>query len=111
MKNNSKNISAVGYHNFHKKQVYNFQLNRFYSSGYARFEDMLEAGKNIKKYEDWKPEMIRIADKALRESRLINAAIYYRAAEFYTLPKDPDKELLHDKFNELFSRHLRMVIF
>ena len=66
----------IGNHKFHKKQVYNFQLNRFYSSGYARFEDMLEAGNNIRKYEDWKPEMVRIADKALRENRLINAAIY-----------------------------------
>jgi hypothetical protein len=110
MKNNS-NISTGGYHKFHQKQVYNFQLNRFYSSGYAKFEDMVEAGNNIKNYEDWKPEMVRIADKALKESRLINAAIYYRAAEFYTLPKDPDKEFLHDKFNELFSMHLRKVIF
>ena len=32
---------------------------------------MLEAGKNIKKYEDWKPEMVRIAYKALSENRLI----------------------------------------
>ena len=39
----------VGYHQFHKKQLYNFQLNRWYSLGYARFEDMLEAGKNIEK--------------------------------------------------------------
>jgi len=42
----------VGYHKFHEKQLYNFQLNRWYSIGYARFEDMLEAGKNIKKYAD-----------------------------------------------------------
>jgi len=94
----------VGFHKFHKKQIYNFQLNRFYSSGYARFEDMLEAGKNIKKYEDWKSEMVRIADKALRENRLINAAIYYRAAEFYTPSQDSDKELLYDKFIKLFHK-------
>jgi len=99
---NSEITFPVGYHKFHKKQFYNFQLNRWYSLGYARFEDMLEAGKNIRKYEDWKPEMVRIAEKAVHENRIMNAAIYFRSAEFYTLPQDPDKELLYDKFSELF---------
>lgn len=79
-------------------------MNRWYSIGYARYEDMLEAGKNIKKYDDWKTEMVRIADKALSEKRILNAAIYYRSAEFFTLPQDPDKELLYDKFSELFYK-------
>ena len=35
------------YYEFHKKQVYNFQLNRYYSLGFARYEDMKEAGKKI----------------------------------------------------------------
>jgi len=106
MTNNNKNefTFPIGYHKFHEKQIYNFQLNRWHSIGYARFEDMLEAGKNIKKYADWKIEMIRIADKALSENRLMNAAIYYRSAEFYTLPQDPGKELLYDKFSELFYK-------
>jgi len=104
MKYNQNTSFPVGYHKFHEKQLYNFQLNRWYSIGYARFEDMLEAGKNIKKYADWKIEMIRIADRALSENRLMNAAIYYRSAEFFTLPEDLDKELLYDKFSELFYR-------
>jgi len=104
MKYNQSTSFPVGYHKFHEKQLYNFQLNRWYSIGYARFEDMLEAGKNIKKYADWKIEIIRIADRALSENRLMNAAIYYRSAEFFTLPEDLDKELLYDKFSELFYR-------
>ena len=94
----------VGYHNFHKNRFFNFTLNRWYSIGYARQKDMFEVGKNIRKYEDWKPEMIRIAKKALSEDRLTNAAIYYRSAEFFTLPQDPDRVLLYDKFNELFYK-------
>ena len=35
----------VGYYQFHKDQVFNFQLNRWHSLGYARFEDMEEAGE------------------------------------------------------------------
>jgi len=94
----------VGYHQFHKTQFFNFQLNRWHSIGFARYEDMLKAGKNIQKYEDWKPEMIRIAEIAERENRLMNAAIYYRSAEFFTLYQDPDKELLYDKFSKLFYK-------
>jgi len=101
---NSKSeiVFPVGYHSFHKKQFYNFQLNRWHSMGFARSEDMLEAGQNIREYEDWKPEMVRIAEKAVREGRVLNASLYYRAAEFFTLPEDPDKELLYDRFRELF---------
>jgi pimeloyl-ACP methyl ester carboxylesterase len=91
----------VGYHQFHKDQVFNFQLNRWYSLGYARFEDMKEVGQRINTFEEWKTEMLRLAEKAVAEDRLMNAAFYYRAAEFYTLWGDPDKEPLYDKFIDL----------
>ncbi len=94
----------VGYHQFHKDQLFNFQLNRPYSLGYARFDDLREAGKRIGTFGDWKTEMIRLATESLSEGRLINAAFYYRAAEFYTFPDDPDKEPLYDKFSGLFYR-------
>lgn len=99
---NNKINFPVGYHQFHKTQFFNFTLNRWFSIGLARYEDMLVVGKNIQKYEDWKPEMMRIAEQAERENRLMSAAIYYRSAEFYTHYQDPDKELLYDKFSELF---------
>jgi len=63
----------VGYHNFHKDQAFNFQLNRWYSFGYARFEDMEEAGQKINSFEEWKIEMLRLADIAVSESRLMNS--------------------------------------
>jgi len=92
----------VGYHRFHKKQFYNFQLNRWYSMGLARFEDMEEAGKQINSFKDWKEVMIRLGDKALREDRLLNAAIYYRSAEFYIVKKTRQKEELYNRFSEIF---------
>ena len=94
----------VGYYGFHKDQVFNFQLNRWYSLGYARFEDMKEAGHKINTFEDWKAEMLTLAETAVSENRLMNAAFYYRAAEFYTFPDDVDKEPLYDKFNEYFRK-------
>jgi hypothetical protein len=49
MTNDKKNKFAfpVGYHDFHKDPAFNFQLNRWYTMGYARFEDMKEAGQKI----------------------------------------------------------------
>ncbi len=92
----------VGYYKFHKKQIYNFQLNRWYSLGFARFEDMEGAGKKINSFIDWKEMMLKLGDKALDEGRLLNAAIYYRSAEFYIIKSDDQKEKLYDRFIELF---------
>ena len=97
-------IFPVGYESFHKKQLFNFQLNRPYSFGYARFEDMKEVGQKIKSFSDWKREMLNLAEKAISEERLMNAAFYYRAAEFYTKSNDPEKGVLYDKFIELFYK-------
>ncbi|UCF19312.1 MAG: alpha/beta fold hydrolase [Gemmatimonadota bacterium] len=94
----------VGYQRFHKDQLFNFQLNRPYSLGYARLEDLQEAGRRIGTLAEWKTEMLRQATLAVAEDRLLNAAFYYRAAEFYTFPDDPDKQSLYDRFSELFYR-------
>jgi hypothetical protein len=50
MTNDNKNKFAfpVGYHDFHKDPAFNFQLNRWYTMGYARFEDMQAAGQICK---------------------------------------------------------------
>lgn len=94
----------VGYHAFHPDQLYNFQLNRPHSLGYARREDLAEAGRRIRTFADWKRAMTRQAEAALAEGRLLNAAFHYRAAEFYTLPGDPDKDAFYDRFADLFAR-------
>jgi len=100
----SKFTFPVGYHDFHEDQVFNFQLNRWYSFGYARFEDMRKVGRKIENFADWKRELTELAEKSVSEKRLMNAAFYYRAAEFYTFEGDPDKEPLYDKFSDLFYR-------
>jgi pimeloyl-ACP methyl ester carboxylesterase len=97
-------IFPVGYEKFHKKQLFNFQLNRPYSFGYARFEDLKEVGSRIKSFKDWKGEMLKLAEKAVSEDRLMNAAFFYRAAEFYIKSTDPEKEILYYKFIKLFYK-------
>lgn len=96
----------VGYHDLHKTKIIDYQLNRWYSLGYARLEDMQEAANHIKTLADWKAVMIQLADKALADGRLLNATFYYRAAEFFTEHTDPDKIPLYDKFIDLFYNQL-----
>lgn len=100
----SKFEFPIGYHKFHKDQLFNFQLNRWYSSGYVRLEDLKKVGQKVKTFEDWKIEMLKMAEKAVSEERLMEAAFFYRAAEFYTFSDDPDKELLYGKFVDLFDK-------
>ncbi|MDD1711940.1 MAG: alpha/beta hydrolase [Methanoregulaceae archaeon] len=92
----------VGYRTFNPVKIINFQLNRWYSLGYARFEDVKSAGGQIRTFEDWKQVMTTLAETAASEERWVNAAFYYRAAEFFVLPSDPDKEKLYDRFADLF---------
>lgn len=94
----------VGYERFHRDPLFNFQLNRAYSFGYARFEDLETAGQRIVTFADWKATMLRLADEALAEERLVNAAFYTREAEIFTFADDPDKEPLYERFVELFDR-------
>ena len=92
----------VGFHEFNPDKGMNFQLNRYYSQGNATLEDMQAAGQKISSIEEWKTQMLQLAETAISEGRLMNAAFYYRAAEFFLLRDDPEKELLYEKFINLF---------
>ncbi|UCG43085.1 MAG: alpha/beta fold hydrolase [candidate division WOR-3 bacterium] len=94
----------VGYHEFNKNKGINFQLNRYHSMGNATLEDMERAGQRIRSHEEWKTEMLELAETAVSEGRLMNAAFYYRAAEFFLLRDDPEKELLYQRFIDSFYR-------
>lgn len=65
---------------------------------------MVAAGRRIDTFTEWKSVMVSQAEKAVAEDRIMNAAFYYRAPEFYTFEDDPDKERLYDRFIELFDK-------
>lgn len=96
----------VGYHKLHKTKIIDYQLNRWYALGYARLQDMQAAAARIGGLADWKDVMIQLAETALAEGRLLNGAFYYRAAEFFTHPTDPDKQRLYQRFLDLFYNEL-----
>jgi pimeloyl-ACP methyl ester carboxylesterase len=96
----------VGYHKLHRIQIMNFQLNRWHSYGYWSMDDIREAARRIDTLEDWKPEMLRQAEKAEANGRMTAATFFYRSAEFFALPSDPDKLTSYAKFQEMFYRHV-----
>ena len=95
-------VFPVGYEDFHDDEAMNFLLNRAYSMGYARHEDMVAAGRRIESRDDLQTEMVKLADAAVADERFMNAALYYRTAEFYMPWSDPDKAILYDWFIKYF---------
>ncbi len=97
----------IGFHEFQKDVMVNFQLNRWYASGAARLEDLMEIGGRIQSFGDWQKELIRIAETAEQEERWLNAATYFRAAEFVAATGDPMKEQLYDRCMALYEKAYR----
>ncbi|MFW9992660.1 MAG: alpha/beta hydrolase [Candidatus Odinarchaeota archaeon] len=95
----------VGYHNFTPSPHLNFELNRWFTMGYARYEDMKAIGARIKDFDQWRKELRALAEQALSENQLLYAAFYYRAVEFFTFSTDPEKEKLYDLFIQYFNQY------
>jgi pimeloyl-ACP methyl ester carboxylesterase len=102
-----KIVLPVGFHEFHKDRFFNLQLNRWYSLGYTRLQDIERAAAGIKNFDDYIHAFVRLAEEAVADRRLENAAFYYRAAEFLVSPSSPDKISLYDRFIDLFYEAFR----
>ena len=79
----------------------NFFLNRLAWSIPA--EHLMEVGSRIHSIDDWVPEMIKAAESAEGEGRLLHAANYWKAAEFYMMAGDA-KRNAYERFVELHDR-------
>lgn len=93
----------VGYHPFHANKFINYQLNRWYSLGYARREDIEQAARGIRSFEDHVQEFAKAAERAKGENRLKHAATYLRASEFLIAPEDERKIPTYKAFIALFD--------
>lgn len=94
----------IGYESFSEDDGRNFLLNRTYSLGYGRYEDLVAVGAVNGSAAEWTEEMSAFGDSALAEGRYMNAAFYYRAAEFYTPWEDTRKSDFYVRFKENFYR-------
>jgi len=101
-------IFPVGYESFDEDPSINYLLNRLYSIGYAPADNMIRAGELITDFPSVRVVMEDLAEEAAREGRHMNAAFYYRAAEFYTKWDEPGKLPLYDQFIEQFYLAVEM---
>ncbi len=90
----------VGYRHLHDDANYNFQLNRWLT--YWDEEEVRRIAADISDLATWKSVMLQTAKTAEQEGRALNAAFFYRAAEFFIAPDDPDKLTAYNRFRELF---------
>lgn len=95
----------VGYFHFHNDTGLNFQFNRALINQ-CPMDEMMEAAQRINKYSDVKVVMNDLAKKALSEGRTLNAAFYYRFAEFFCFADKDEKKRLYDEFTSLFYKAL-----
>ena len=93
----------IGFKKFNNNKFINYQLNRWYSLGYARLEDIENIGSKIKSFDDYVQEFRLAADAAKNENRLKNAATYLRASEFLISPNDQIKIPIYKAYIELFD--------
>ena len=91
----------VGYKEYHKNKVFNFQFNRWISTGYAREEDIRKAAAIIHEFHDWAGVMETLAKEAEQDGRLLNAGYYFRAGEFYLTPGSEKKAEMYENFKRL----------
>ncbi len=91
----------VGYMAFHKNEAFNFQLNRFYSFGYADYNDLMDIAKHVENVDDWKSQFLLYAKKMEAVDNMLRAAYYYRAAEFFMPPYDQEKAEIYNTFQKI----------
>lgn len=99
----------TGYYQLHDNPQINFQMNRWIGYlGGSGLEDMRSIAPRLKDYADFKREFMALADRALAEGRTLNAAYYYRSAEFYMWAGDPMKKQTRQKFLGLVKKALNV---
>jgi pimeloyl-ACP methyl ester carboxylesterase len=93
-----------GYLDFHPNANINYQFNRWLP--FLRETELRDAAARIDGVASFVPVMLSCAQRAEAEDRVLNAAFYYRAAEFFALSGDPRKAEAYGKFRDLFAQVL-----
>ena len=90
----------VGYHRLHPDTSMNFQMNRWFGwvGEPAMLEEMRSAAPRITTYADWKREFGALAERASQQGRVLTAGFYWRSAEFFMRPDDPQRRTARESF-------------
>ncbi len=91
----------IGTHVFHDEPNMNYVFNRIYAINGGDLGELKKVSSAIRTLDDWKREFLGLAEKAMAEKRIMNAAAYFRGANFFISPGDPDKVRTYDTYVEL----------
>ena len=94
----------VGSRLLHKDENFNYQLNRLALWGGGDFDELAQVAPRIHDAADWERELLALGEKALAEDRLVNAAGYFRMAEFFMYDGNPQKLAIFEKAKQLFDQ-------
>lgn len=100
----------VGYlDRLHPEPSINFQMNRWINYlGADALEDMQSIAPNLTDFSSYRREFLALAKKALSQNRRLNAAYYFRSAEFFMEEGDADKILARNRFIELILEEYKI---
>lgn len=85
---------------------FNFQVNRLLSYGDIACDsaEIYEIAKKIKDFDSWFTEWKSLAESAENEKRYIHSMYYYRMAEFMLKDDQPEKDLMYEKMQAMFTK-------
>jgi pimeloyl-ACP methyl ester carboxylesterase len=91
----------IGYYQIHPDYSLNYQMNRFMTGSERMISEMLAAAPAIHSYEDYQRVFLTLAVQALNAGRRLDAAYYFRSAEFFMFPTDLAKQPTRRRFIDL----------
>ncbi|WP_020614070.1 alpha/beta hydrolase [Sediminispirochaeta bajacaliforniensis] len=86
---------------------FNFQLNRWVTTGFASQEEIESIAGDIEGFGTWQSRFLHLAKTAEHEKRLLHAAIYYRAVDFFAEAGTAQKADAYHSFLNLFSEAMK----
>lgn len=82
----------VGWYDLHPDVSLNFQLNRWAAYGGPRWlDDVRPALARLGDYDGWRDTFVELGDRAESDGRTLDAALHFRAAEFFMVFGDSRK--------------------
>jgi len=96
------NSLPPGFLNLHPDPPFNFLLNRLASTNSP--DELTELGRSIQTMEDCVRVLLDAAQRAEAEGRLLEAANFWRGAEFYIPAGEPGKSEAYERFRELHDK-------
>ena len=92
----------TGYYQLNSDTSLNFQLNRWLGYGSeALLADIRSVVPRLTTYPAWIAAFLELAERALADSRRLEAAYHTRCAEFFMLPTDPRRRGCRERFIDL----------